>query len=130
MDYTVIDTLRELIEERGLTLREVSENTGIPYITIKRFFSGAQDLSYSKFVRLLEEFDIRMDELIAREVRGLRYIGNRPRHYVLREIGDLLMVIKPYRIKGLIRSILNHAEKTRGVDKDLVRDLRQEYFYN
>ena len=55
------EKLKELVAERGLTMKELSDMTGLTYITLRRFFKGNSSLTHEKFILLLEALDIDLD---------------------------------------------------------------------
>ena len=60
--------LREFRTEKGLTLAEVSERTGIPVSTLSKVETGKMSLSYEKLVRLSHGLDIDIARLFAAPV--------------------------------------------------------------
>lgn len=57
--------LRELRTEKGWTLSEVSERTGIPVSTLSKIETGKMSLSYEKLLRLSRGLEIDITELFA-----------------------------------------------------------------
>lgn len=57
--------LREFRTEKGLTLVEVSERTGIPVSTLSKVETGKMSLSYEKLVRISRGLDIDITRLFA-----------------------------------------------------------------
>ena len=60
--------LREFRTDKGLTLAEVSERTGIPVSTLSKVETGKMSLSYEKLVRLSHGLDIDIARLFAAPV--------------------------------------------------------------
>lgn len=60
--------LREFRTEKGLTLAEVSDRTGIPVSTLSKVETGKMSLSYEKLVRLSRGLDIDIARLFAAPV--------------------------------------------------------------
>ncbi|WP_293152415.1 MULTISPECIES: helix-turn-helix transcriptional regulator [unclassified Microcoleus] len=58
--------VRELAQERGWTLREVSNRTGIPYTTIATYASspGMATVDYTALDRLIRAFEIPIEDLV------------------------------------------------------------------
>lgn len=57
--------LRELRTEKGWTLAEVSERTGIPVSTLSKIETGKMSLSYKKLLRLSNGLEIDITQLFA-----------------------------------------------------------------
>ncbi len=57
--------LRELRIEKGWTLAEVSERTGIPVSTLSKIETGKMSLNYEKLLRLSQGLDIDITQLFA-----------------------------------------------------------------
>ncbi|MCC3493494.1 MAG: helix-turn-helix transcriptional regulator [Microcoleus sp. PH2017_25_DOB_D_A] len=58
--------VRELAQERGWTLREVSNRTGIPYTTIATYASsaGMATVDYTALDKLVRVFEIPIEDLV------------------------------------------------------------------
>lgn len=59
------ERLKELMEERGISRKALSEESGIPYTTIDGWFKkGGDNVRLSTFLRLAEYFEVSPGELI------------------------------------------------------------------
>ena len=58
--------LRELADEKGWTLKEVSERSGIPYSTIKNYAQspGLATVDYTALLKLARVFDVMIEEVV------------------------------------------------------------------
>ena len=53
-------TLSKLLIDRGMTVTELSEKTGISYNTLMNI--GKRDISFSKMVKIADALDVSLDE--------------------------------------------------------------------
>lgn len=58
--------VRELATEKGWTLREVSNRSGVPYGTVKKYaqVSSLETVDYTALMKLARIFDVMMDDLV------------------------------------------------------------------
>ncbi|WP_226589740.1 helix-turn-helix domain-containing protein [Microseira wollei] len=58
--------LRELADEKGWTLKEVSQRSGIPYSTIKNYAQspGLATVDYTALLKLARVFDVMLEEVV------------------------------------------------------------------
>ncbi|WP_416667229.1 helix-turn-helix domain-containing protein [Egbenema bharatensis] len=58
--------IRELAEERGWTLKEVAERSGLNYSTVKNYAQrdAMTMTNYTAILRLARVFDVAMEELV------------------------------------------------------------------
>jgi len=58
--------VREFAQEKGWTLREVSNRTGIPYTTIATYASspGMATVDYTALDKMARAFDIAIEDLV------------------------------------------------------------------
>lgn len=58
--------VRELASEKGWTLKEVSERTGIPYSTVKNYAQSPSlaTVDYTALLKLARVFDVMIDDLV------------------------------------------------------------------
>lgn len=58
--------IRELADERGWTLKEVSERSGVPYTTITTYArsTGMATVDVTALQKLARTFDLMMEDLI------------------------------------------------------------------
>ena len=53
--------LKTLIDEKGITLTELSKLTGISYITLKGYFEKGVPIRFSKFINICDKANICID---------------------------------------------------------------------
>jgi len=55
-----------MAEEKGWTLKEVSERTGIPYSTVKNYAQAPKlaTVDYTALQKLAEVFDVMVEDLV------------------------------------------------------------------
>ena len=53
-------TLSKLLIDRGMTVTELAEKTGISYNTLMNI--GKRDLSFSRMVKIVDVLDVSLDE--------------------------------------------------------------------
>lgn len=58
--------IRELAEEKGWTLKEISERSGVPYTTITTYArsTGMATVDYTALIRLARVLDVMIDDLV------------------------------------------------------------------
>ena len=58
--------IRELATEKGWTLREVSDRTGIPYSTVKNYAQAPRlaTVDYTALQKLARVFDVMIDDVV------------------------------------------------------------------
>jgi transcriptional regulator with XRE-family HTH domain len=58
--------IRELAAEKGWTLREVSDRTGIPYSTVKNYAQSPKlaTVDYTALQKLARVFDVMIEDLV------------------------------------------------------------------
>jgi transcriptional regulator with XRE-family HTH domain len=58
--------VRELAAEKGWTLREVSDRTGIPYSTVKNYAQSPSlsTVDYTALQKLARVFDVMIEDLV------------------------------------------------------------------
>ncbi|MEG4274337.1 MULTISPECIES: helix-turn-helix transcriptional regulator [unclassified Microcoleus] len=58
--------VRELAEEKGWTLKEVSDRTGIPYSTVKKYAQAPKmaTVDYTALQKLAAVFDLMIEDLV------------------------------------------------------------------
>ena len=58
--------VRELGDEKGWTLKEVSERSGIPYSTIKNYAqsSSLATVDYTALLKLARVFDVMLEDVV------------------------------------------------------------------
>ena len=58
--------IRELAAEKGWTLREVSDRTGIPYSTVKNYAQSSKlaTVDYTALQKLARVFDVMIEDLV------------------------------------------------------------------
>jgi putative transcriptional regulator len=58
--------LRELADEKGWTLKEVSQRSGIPYSTIKNYAQspGLATVDYTALQKLARVFDVMIEDVV------------------------------------------------------------------
>ncbi|NEQ20380.1 MAG: helix-turn-helix transcriptional regulator [Microcoleus sp. SIO2G3] len=58
--------IRELAAEKGWTLREVSDRTGIPYSTVKNYAQSSKlaTVDYTALQKLARIFDVMIEDLV------------------------------------------------------------------
>ena len=58
--------VRELVDEKGWTLKEVSDRTGIPYATVKKYAQAASlaTVDYTALQKLARLFDVSIEDLV------------------------------------------------------------------
>jgi transcriptional regulator with XRE-family HTH domain len=58
--------IRELAAEKGWTLREVSDRTGIPYSTVKNYAQSPKlaTVDYTALQKLARIFDVMIEDLV------------------------------------------------------------------
>ncbi len=57
------ERVKALMEERGISLRELSRGSGIPYTTIDGWFRKGADMRLSTLLQLAEYFNVSLDSL-------------------------------------------------------------------
>ena len=62
--------IRKLRLAKGLTLAELSEQTGVPLSTLSRVELGQNALKYENLVRLCQALDVDLQGLVSREAEG------------------------------------------------------------
>lgn len=55
---TAAATFKRLMDDRGLSYRELGEKTGLPYSTIRNFLLGINEPSATVMLRLADAFGI------------------------------------------------------------------------
>ena len=115
--------LKKILFDKNLTIKEVAEKIDVSYPTLKRFFSGTQNLSHITFINLLTTLDCDIQSLVGRKTPG----AERNRKMVLEDIGSLLCDMSPYKTKPLIRLVLNNAERSLNVNKKKIESLKKEF---
>jgi transcriptional regulator with XRE-family HTH domain len=58
--------VRELVDEKGWTLKEVSDRTGIPYATVKKYAQATSlaTVDYTALQKLARLFDVSIEDLV------------------------------------------------------------------
>ena len=128
--------LRELRARRGWTLKEMSEQSGIPVSTLSKVEHDRLTLTYDKLLQLSQKLNIRMSELFAESeaaeegVTARRSIGR---------IDDSVRVTTPnydyyylcteLRRKRMIPVLTRIRAKSLGEFGDLVRHSGEEYIH-
>ncbi len=58
--------VREFAEEKGWTLKEVSDRTGIPYSTVKKYAQAPKmaTVDYTALQKLAEVFNVVVEDLV------------------------------------------------------------------
>ena len=72
--------LRALREQRGWTLKEMSERSGIPVSTLSKVEHDRLTLTYDKLQQLSQKLNIRMSELFAESGAGRERRHGAPQH--------------------------------------------------
>jgi transcriptional regulator with XRE-family HTH domain len=133
---TLGQILRELRANRGWTLKEMSERSGIPVSTLSKVEHDRLTLTYDKLLQLSQKLNIRMSELFAESeaadegVTARRSIGR---------IDDSVRVTTPYyddyylcselRRKPMIPILTRIRAKSLNEFGDLVRHSGEEYIH-
>ncbi len=58
------DKLNEISRQRDLSIKDLSNLTGISYTTLKPIFNGTQECGFTKLVQIAEALNIKVDDLI------------------------------------------------------------------
>lgn len=129
--------IRSLRERNGWTLREMSEQSGIPVSTLSKVEHDRLTLTYDKLQQLSQRLGIRMSELFAEAQEN-----QEARIMARRSIGDLdraIQVTTPnydyhylcpeLRRKRMIPVLTNIRAKTVEEFGDLVRHPGEEFIY-
>lgn len=69
MDTTFQDILTQLRAEMAaarMSVREAADATGIAYVSLSRYMSGARDLPLGALMAILRELDVAPDQFFAR----------------------------------------------------------------
>lgn len=77
-------TLSKLLIDRGMTVTELAEKTGISYNTLMNI--GKRDLSFSRMVKIADALDVSLDEF--RKEQDERNRINRKRKHNLSMVHD------------------------------------------
>lgn len=115
--------IRKIMEEQGMTIKELSERSSVSYISMKRFFLQNQPLSYDKFLRVLKSLEVDLEDLLIRKTKR----SIRTKESVLEDVTKLLLNIKPYKLKPLIRLIFNGAERSKGINQNKIAEIKTDF---
>ena len=128
--------LRELRSHRGWTLKEMSENSGIPVSTLSKVEHDRLTLTYDKLLQLSQKLNIRMSELFAEGesdeegVTARRSIGRQEDSIrVTTPNYDYYYLCTEIRKKRMIPVLTKIRAKSLSEFGDLVRHSGEEYVH-
>jgi len=128
--------LRDLRNHRGWTLKEMSEQTGIPVSTLSKVEHDRLTLTYDKLLQLSQKLNIRMSELFAESeqaeegVTARRSIGKQDDAVrVTTPNYDYYYLCTELRRKRMIPVLTRIRAKSLSEFGDLVRHSGEEYVH-
>ena len=100
--------LKDMMKEKGLTKRQMSRTTGIPYTTICDLISGAVPLTKTSALNLFKIakfFNVSMEALLEKEIperKDFEWFKSNERHR-LKEMGDFEYIIEAVKEDYIVK---------------------------
>jgi DNA-binding Xre family transcriptional regulator len=126
---TIRDSLKALMALKKVSKRDLSEGLGIPWNTLNRYFSGQNDISSDKLVRILYFLEIDIVDTLNKSIKDIlsqEKVNNRNLQSLTYVLGSLDEIDRKVHLEDLIVSA-NKKYKLRP-DQNLqsaIKDLKE-----